>query len=185
MLDAEALDHADQIPVLGVELPNALFILPVALDADLMAARDLVLVIFKVFRHFFGRVLVEEADRALVACARGLGLGLRPRRRDEGSVGVRTVVEFGGDRVYGSFWVWHCEGTIETALYPGCGEIVRKFFLVSGFAADKPSNSGRRKSIGFLFHDPACFQCLPDQRCGGYPRKRVCFGSMPVHMGMF
>lgn len=64
MLDPQPLDHADQVPIFGVKLPDTLLVALVALDADFVAAGDLMSVVLEVFGYFFGGVVIEEADRA-------------------------------------------------------------------------------------------------------------------------
>ena len=53
VLEAQPLDHAHQIAVLGIELADALRVRLIALDANSMTSWDLMLVFFKVLRDFF------------------------------------------------------------------------------------------------------------------------------------
>lgn len=51
---AQILNHCGEVPVLGIEFSNLLFISLISSDADLMAAGDLVLVFLNVVGNFLG-----------------------------------------------------------------------------------------------------------------------------------
>jgi hypothetical protein len=78
MLLTQTLNHVDQIAILAIQLIDAFLVALEASDADFVAPRQLMLVLFKVFCNFFRVMLVEETDGAYGG---GAFDGNRGRRR--------------------------------------------------------------------------------------------------------
>jgi hypothetical protein len=91
VLLTQALDHVDQIPILAIQLCNALLVTLEACDANFMTPGQLMLMFLKVFCNLFWVVLIEEADGADSRRAR---CGYRGSQR-----GRSIATYFGADRI--------------------------------------------------------------------------------------
>jgi hypothetical protein len=136
------LYHVHHVTVFRIQLLDLGFIALVSRDAHLVASRQLMLVVLKVFGDLFRGVLVEEADRTASSGARC------GRRRCDRSL---VCMELGCDGVLALGCIWKAihlgEWAFQATDTTLCGKVMLEVFLIGGVVRDRTFTQWRLRTV--------------------------------------